>query len=385
MNTEDEQKEVAAPEAEAPVEAAPAEETAAPAAEESSAPAEETAAAEPEKNDPQKSGDEYVDEAYKCFIKDAVELEPTNPVKAVKAHFEKNATPELKEQVKKEGKTAEGAWKFMEAVARKVGNNCHIDPSAVYAIVMHYFQDVPAMADFEPALEKEEKAKRASEVRKKIAEDVAKDKVEKKKKAKEKTKATKAAKKVADKPSSEGINPKGTAKCPCETCETCADDGTCQNKESPTTYGHANPSLVYCPKAKPKSDNSSKLDEEIIDLMVENLPKSNTREDFRNAISKLTGKQKSEYFKLLLAEFVKGEKEDVTEAVEARQQFEFKNKIDYKAADGGERVQYPSVKKLEEAGQKAAEAVSKKDKPAAKPVKRSAAETEKANGQLFLI
>ena len=82
---------------------------------------------------------------------------------------------------------------------------------------------------------------------------------------------------------------------------------------------------------------------------------------------------------------VKGEKEDVTEAVEARQQFEFKNKIDYKAADGGERVQYPSVKKLEEAGQKAAEAVSKKDKPAAKPVKRSAAETEKANGQLFLI
>ena len=337
MNTEDEQKEVAAPEAEAPVEAAPAEETAetaagdAPAeeaapAEESSAPADETAA-EPEKKETHKSGDEYVDEAYKCFIKDAVELEPTNPVKAVKAYFEKNATPELKEQVEKEGKTAEGAWKFMEAVARKVGNNCHIDPSAVYAIVMHYFQDVPAMSDFEPALEKEEKAKRAEAERKRIAEKVAKEKAEKKTKASEKAKATKAAKK----------------------------------------------------------DENCKLDEELLDLMVEHLAKSNTREDFRNAISKLTGKQKSEYFKLLMAEFVKGEQEDVTEAVEARQQYEFKHKITYKAADGGERVQYPSVEKIEQAEQKAAEAVSNKDKPAAKPVKRSAAETEKANGQLFLI
>ena len=327
MNTEDEQKEVAAPEAEAPVEAAPAEETAAPAAEEASAPAEEAAAAEPEKNDPKKSGDEYVDEAYKCFIKDAVELEPTNPVKAVKAHFEKNATPELKEQVKKEGKTAEGAWKFMEAVARKVGNNCHIDPSAVYAIVMHYFQDVPAMSDFEPALEKEEKAKRAEAERKRIAEKVAKEKAEKKTKASEKAKATKAAKK----------------------------------------------------------DENCKLDEELLDLMVEHLAKSNTREDFKKAISHLTTKQKGEYFRLLLSEFVKGEKEDVTEAVEARQQYEFKHKITYKAADGGERVQYPSVEKIEQAEQKAAEAVSKKDKPASKPVKRSAAETEKANGQLFLI
>ena len=121
--------------------------------------------------------------------------------------------------------------------------------------------------------------------------------------------------------------------------------------------------------------------------MVEHLAKSNTREDFKKAIDHLTSKQKGEYFKLLLSEFVKGEKEDVTEAVEARQQFEFKHKVSYKAADGGERIQYPSVEKIEEAEKKAAEAVGKKGnpEPKAQPVKKSAAETEKANGQQFLF
>ena len=86
---------------------------------------------------------DYVKEAYETFIKNAEGLDPTDPVKAVEAYFEKNATEELKERCKAEGKDAKGCWKFIEAVARKVGGNCHIDPGAVYAMAMHYFEDVP--------------------------------------------------------------------------------------------------------------------------------------------------------------------------------------------------------------------------------------------------
>lgn len=93
---------------------------------------------------------DWVDDAYKCFIKNAEGLDPTDPVAAVGAYFEKNATDELKEQCKAEGKTPETCWKFIEAVARKVGGNCHIDPGAVYAMCMHYFQDVPADWDERP-------------------------------------------------------------------------------------------------------------------------------------------------------------------------------------------------------------------------------------------
>ena len=89
---------------------------------------------------------DWVEEAYKCFIKDAGDIDPTDPVKAVEAYFARNATDELKAKCKAaDGKTAALCWKFIEAVARKaLGNRSgHIDPGVVYAIAMHYFQDVP--------------------------------------------------------------------------------------------------------------------------------------------------------------------------------------------------------------------------------------------------
>ena len=88
---------------------------------------------------------DWVEEAYKCFIKDAGDIDPTDPVKAVEAYFRKNATDELKARCKAEGKDAKGCWKFIEAVARKAlhGSNGHIDPAVVYAIAMHWFEDVP--------------------------------------------------------------------------------------------------------------------------------------------------------------------------------------------------------------------------------------------------
>jgi hypothetical protein len=66
-------------------------------------------------------------------------------VKAVEAYFRKNATDELKARCKAEGKDAKGCWKFIEAVARKAlhGSSGHIDPAVVYAIAMHWFEDVP--------------------------------------------------------------------------------------------------------------------------------------------------------------------------------------------------------------------------------------------------
>ena len=88
---------------------------------------------------------DWVKEAYECFIKNAVELEPTDPAGAIWEYFKKNATDELKAKVAAEGKTGASCWKFIEAVARKAlgGRSGHIDPVAVYAIAMHYFQDVP--------------------------------------------------------------------------------------------------------------------------------------------------------------------------------------------------------------------------------------------------
>ena len=80
-----------------------------------------------------------------CFIKDAQDLDPTDPISAIAHYFAKNATPELKARCEKEGKNATGCWRFIEAVAKKaLGNRSgHIDPSAIYAIAMHWFEDVP--------------------------------------------------------------------------------------------------------------------------------------------------------------------------------------------------------------------------------------------------
>ena len=158
-------------------------------------PAEAEGFSEKEKaaNRPGTENRDWVDEAYKCFIKDAKDIDPTDPVKAVEAYFEKNATDELKARCKAEGKDAKGCWKFIEAVARKAlgGRNGHIDPAVVFAIAMHWFEDVPLnwegqagkVAHTPRASAKTEKAKKA----KKPAETPSEVK-------KEKAKAKKAAK-----------------------------------------------------------------------------------------------------------------------------------------------------------------------------------------------
>ena len=98
-----------------------------------------------ENAEPVKEKRDWVKEAYECFIKNAVDLEPTDPAGAVWEYFKKNATDELKAKVEAEGKTGASCWKFIETVARKAlgGKSGHIDPVAIYAIAMHYFQDVP--------------------------------------------------------------------------------------------------------------------------------------------------------------------------------------------------------------------------------------------------
>lgn len=111
---------------------------------------------------------DWVGDAVKCFI--AVDgLDPTDPVSAIHAHFDRTATDELKAECAANGKTAAGCWKFIEAVARRAlnGRNGHIDPTAVYAIAMHWFQDVPVDWD---------RAKTASDVVKKPAKPKKKDK-----------------------------------------------------------------------------------------------------------------------------------------------------------------------------------------------------------------
>lgn len=95
---------------------------------------------------------DWVGEAVKCFI--AVEgLDPTDPVSAIQAHFDRTATDELKAECAANGKTAAKCWKFIEAVARRAlnGRSGHIDPTAVYAIAMHWFQDVPLDWDRKPS------------------------------------------------------------------------------------------------------------------------------------------------------------------------------------------------------------------------------------------
>lgn len=123
---------------------------------------------------------DYVEEAYTCFIKDAGGIDPTDPVKAIEAYFQKNATDELKARCKVEGKDANGCWKFIKAVARKAlrGSSGHIDPAVVYAIAMHWFEDVPEDWDATPRA----KAERSSTIRtKKTAKKEAKiEKLERK-------------------------------------------------------------------------------------------------------------------------------------------------------------------------------------------------------------
>lgn len=147
---------------------------------------------------------DWVKDAYECFIKNAVDSDPTDPVKAIAAYFEKNATDELKAKTKAEGKTAEGCWKFIEAVARKAlrGRSGHIDPVTVYAIAMHYFQDVPALADFEPKLKAAADKARADAAAKRYKEN------QEKHNAEARAKAAKKAAKTRKKNAKAGTNSK---------------------------------------------------------------------------------------------------------------------------------------------------------------------------------
>lgn len=141
---------------------------------------------------------DYVEEAYTCFIKDAGDIDPTDPVKAIEAYFQKNATDGLKARCKAEGKDAKGCWKFIEAVARKAlrGSSGHIDPAVVYAIAMHWFEDVPADWDKAPRRSSTVKAMPKAEKKaktKKPAEtpsDVRKEKEKAKKAAKKRKSKT---------------------------------------------------------------------------------------------------------------------------------------------------------------------------------------------------
>lgn len=98
---------------------------------------------------------DYVAEAYETFIKNASDLDPSDPVAAIQAYFDKNASDDLKARAQADGKTAKDCWKFIEAVARKAlhGHSGHIDPAAVYAIAMHWFEDVPKDWNGVPAAE----------------------------------------------------------------------------------------------------------------------------------------------------------------------------------------------------------------------------------------
>ncbi|MBR4523681.1 MAG: hypothetical protein IKO64_05555 [Kiritimatiellae bacterium] len=90
----------------------------------------------------EKTYGEYVDEAYELFIKNAGDCEPTSGEEAIAKYFAKSASEELKAKVEAAGKTAKDAWEFVTEIARRHRLE-HIDPVNVYAIAMHYFEDVP--------------------------------------------------------------------------------------------------------------------------------------------------------------------------------------------------------------------------------------------------
>lgn len=93
-----------------------------------------------------KTRQQWIDEAYEAFFQNAGDIEPTDPVKALEVHFERNATDELRARCAEEGKTAKACWDFVSAVCTKAlhGRNGHVDPVVVYALAMHWWQDVPA-------------------------------------------------------------------------------------------------------------------------------------------------------------------------------------------------------------------------------------------------
>ena len=110
-------------------------------------------------------------------------------------YYEKNASDALREKVKAEGKTIEGAYKYIESVARKFAkaNVCAMPDDVAYGLLMHYLEDEAEGTIFRTAEEieadirrKEEAAKRkAEEAEKKAAEAAAKKAAKAAKKAEE--------------------------------------------------------------------------------------------------------------------------------------------------------------------------------------------------------
>lgn len=91
-------------------------------------------------------GEAWVNEAYKIFFEDAEGIDPTDPVAALQTYFDAHASDDLKARCQAEGKTAKACWKFVQRVASKAlkGTTGHVDPGVVYAVAMHWFEDVPA-------------------------------------------------------------------------------------------------------------------------------------------------------------------------------------------------------------------------------------------------
>lgn len=160
---------------------------------------------------------DWVGEAVQCFIKDAEGIDPANPVRAVEVYFKKNATDELKARCKAEGKDAKSCWKFIEAVARQAlhGHNGHIDPAVVYAIAMHYFEDVPVdwdgptgkVSHTPRASAKAEKAKKETKVEK-LERKVAQSRVSPARKAELRKELAEAKRKERAKAKQEAKKPK---------------------------------------------------------------------------------------------------------------------------------------------------------------------------------
>ena len=167
----------------------------------------EKAETETEKAETETEKRDWVEETYKCFIKDANDMDPTDPVTAIEIYFERHATRELQARCKAEGKDAKGCWKFIEAVARKAlgGRDGHIDPAVVYAIAMHWFEDVPKDWDkaerpaASSAPKKSAKAAEEKSAKKKLKKPADTPSEIKKEKAKAK-KAAQKAKAAAKKP-----------------------------------------------------------------------------------------------------------------------------------------------------------------------------------------
>ena len=110
---------------------------------------------------------DWVKEAYECFLKGKPgDIEPLG---VIRSFYEANASEELKAKCKAEGKTPEGAYEFMKAVMREAGGTS-ISDSVGLSICMHYFQDVPALADFEPKLKAAEEKVRKANLEKKYKE-----------------------------------------------------------------------------------------------------------------------------------------------------------------------------------------------------------------------